>query len=133
MIETALGLSVLLGMVWGVTEFSMMGYTYAVYADGAREGVRYAITHGVDSANCSGPSTGCMDSTAANVASTVSNYVTGLTTLASSVNVSVSYPDNSSAPPSRVIVTVSYTYKPMFGVIGAGPSFSTGAAGRIEY
>jgi Flp pilus assembly protein TadG len=131
--ETALGLSVLFTMVWGVMEFSMMGYTYSVYADAARAGVRYAITHGTDSSTCSGPSTGCADATGANVISTVTNYVTGFTTLASSVNVSVSYPDNSSAPPSRVIVTVSYKYKPMFALVGVHPSFSSTSAGRIEF
>lgn len=133
MLETAFALSILFTVIWGVVEFSMMGYTYSVYADGARVGVRYAVTHGVDSSTCSGPSTGCTDATGANVVSAVTNYVSGLTTLASSVNVNVSYPDSSSAPLSRVIVTVTYQYKPMFGVIGTGPSFSTSSAGRIVY
>lgn len=133
MLETALGLSILFTMVLGAMEFSMMGYTYSVYADAAREGVRYATTHGIDSVTCSGPSAGCSDTTGANVVSTVTNYVSGFTTLASSVNVSVTYPDNSSAPSSKVIVTVSYTYKPMFSLLGFRPSFSSSSSGRIEY
>ena len=132
-LETALGLVILFTMMTGVMEFAMMGYTYSVYADAARAGARYAMTHGINSTTCSGPSSGCADSTGANVVSAVTNYTTGLTTLASSLKVNVSYPDNSSAPPSRVVVTVSYTYQPMFARLGISPTFSTSSTERIEF
>ena len=133
LIESAVGLSLLFMMVLGVTEASMMAYTYSVYADAARAGARYATIHGTSSTTCSGPSTGCGDSTAANVSSAVTAYVTGFTTEASDVNVSVSYPDSSSAPPSRVVVTVSYKYKSMFALPVTSQTFSASASGRILY
>lgn len=133
MLETALGISIVFTMVLGVMEFCMMGYTYSVYADATRIGVHYAITHGIDSATCSGPSSGCADSSATNVQNAVTNYVAQFTTLASNVKVTVSYPDSSSAPPSRVTVSVTFKYKPIFGVVGTGPSFSASSSGRIEY
>ena len=131
MIETALGLSVMFTMALGVMEFCMMGYTYSVYADAARAGLRYAITHGSDSTVCSGP--GCTDSTAANVSSAVTSYASKFTSLANNVTVNVTYPDNSAAPPSRVQVSVSYTYKPMLGLSGFSKSFSATVGGRIGY
>ena len=132
-IETALGITVLVTLMLGVIEFSMMTYTYAVYAEAARKAVRYAVVHGSDSSVCSGPSTGCGDSTAANVVSAVTGSVSNLSAQATSLNVNVSYPDSSCAPPSRVVVTVSYTYKPISGLSGLNRTFTTTSAGRIQY
>ena len=132
-LETTLGLTVMITLMLGVIEFSMMTYTYAVYAEAARRAVRYAVVHGNDSSVCSGPSTGCTDSTAANVVSAVTSAVSNLSTQATSLNVNVSYPDSSCAPPSRVVVTVSYTYKPISGLSGLNRTFTTTSAGRIQY
>ena len=132
-IETALGLTVLITLMLGVIEFSMMTYTYAVYADAARKGVRYAVVHGNDSSICSGPSTGCTDSTATNVVNAVTSSVSNLSAQAASLNVNVTYPDGSCAPPSRVVVTVSYTYQPISSLSGLNHTFTTTSAGRIQY
>lgn len=132
MVETALGLMLMMTMVLGVMEFSMMTYTYSVYADATRQGMRYASIHGSDSSSCSGPTTGCTDSTGANVVSTVTSYAADYVTAANSVNVSVSYPDSASTPGSRVTVTTTYTYKPLFG-LGVTPSFTMTSAGRITF
>jgi len=131
MVETALGLSILITMTAGIMEFCMMGYTYSVYADAARAGLRYATTHGSDSTLCSGP--GCTDSTGANVSSTVTTYVSNFATLASNVKVTVTYLDSSAVPPSRVQVSVSYTYKPMLGLRGLNKTFTATTAGIIGY
>ena len=46
-------LTVLFTMFW-MWEVVMAVYTYSVISDAAREGVRYAIVHGLKNQNCSG-------------------------------------------------------------------------------
>ena len=132
MVETALGLTIMMTMVLGIMEFSMMAYTYSVYADATRQGVRYASIHGTDSTSCSGPSTGCSDSTGTNVQNAVTTYAAKFVTAANSVVVGVSYPDSASTPSSRVTVTTTYKYKPLFK-LGVTPSFTVTSAGRITF
>lgn len=131
-VETALGTVVMITMVTGVMEFCMMAYTYGVYADATRQGVRYAAEHGSDSSSCSGPSTGCADTGGANVVSVVTTYAGNYVTAATSVNVNVSYPDKASTPTSRVTVTTTFTYKPLL-VQALTPSFTVTSAGRILF
>ena len=111
----------------------MMGYSYSVLEDAAREGVRYAIIHGTDSASCSGPSTGCGDSTGANVVSDVKVYADVFTKADPNLNVTVSYPDGTSTPESRVQVTVTETYQPVFHLPLSSPTMSVSSEGRILY
>ncbi len=120
--------------VMGIMEFCVMTYTYAVYADAARRGVRYATIHGSDSSNCSGPSSGCGDSTGANVVSAVKSYASAYTNPISGMTVQVSYPDSGGCtPPSRVIVTITYNYAPLFHYPGTSHVFQVISQGRILY
>src|SRR5881296_3356116 len=59
LVEFALMVVFLMLLVVGFLELIVLGYTYNVLADSAKEGVRYAIVHGtdLDSAHCSGPGT----------------------------------------------------------------------------
>jgi Flp pilus assembly protein TadG len=132
--ETAVSYTVIFALLFGVIQFCMMVYTYGVYAEAARVGVRYAVEHGTDSTICSGPSTGCADSTGANVASAVTSYAAQYVSKVSGAQVNVSYPDSSSAPPSRVVVTVTYTYTPFInGAKGMSQAMGITAQGRIIY
>jgi Flp pilus assembly protein TadG len=133
MLETALGLMLTAPLLFSVFEVSMFTYTQAVLGDAARVGIRYAIVHGTDSTACSGPSTGCADSSGANVISTVKNYAAESANL-SGVTVAVSYPDGVSSPPSRVLITVNYKYVTILTTAGLGgiPMNAT-AEGRIVY
>jgi Flp pilus assembly protein TadG len=133
MIETALSYMAVMTCILGIVECCMMTYTYSVYGDAARMGVRYAIFHGTDSSNCSGPSTGCTDSTGANVTTYVENYAANYKTFITGMTVTPTYPDNSSAPPSRVAVTINYTYKPLFNFPGTSVTFQVSSQGRILY
>lgn len=133
MIETALGFMIMFLMVLGIIECCMMGYTYAVLEDAAREGVRYASLHGVDSANCSGPSSGCADATGAHVADDVKNYAGGFAGNLTGMAVTVTYPDASSAANSRVLVAIVYTYQPIFHSPGASQVLRVSSQGRILY
>jgi Flp pilus assembly protein TadG len=133
-IETALSYVMMMTCVMGIIEFCVMTYTYAVYADAARHGVRYATIHGSDSANCSGPTSGCGDSNATNVVNAVTSYAKPYTNPISGTTVQVSYPDSGGCtPPSRVIVTITYTYAPLFHYPGASHVFQVSSQGRILY
>lgn len=132
-IETALGFTLIMTMVLGIIEFSMMAYSFGVVEEAAREGVRYASIHGTDSTNCSGPSSGCVDSSAVNVSSDVTTYANAYAGNISRMNVTVTYPDAASTPNSRVQVAISYQYQPLFAFPGTPPTLNISAVGRIIY
>ena len=120
--------------ILGIIECCMMGYTYSVYADAARHGMRYATLHGFDSSSCSGPTVGCGDPTASNVVNDVTTYAARYAAPASSVMVTVSYPDTGGCTaPSRVLVTILYTYQPLFRFPGTATNFQISSQGRILY
>lgn len=136
MIETSLALLLIFPMFVFAFELCMFTYTQAVLGDAARVGIRYAIVHGTDSSTCSGPSTGCADSSGANVVSTVQNYAAqSMHAGGNGLVVTVSYPDASSAPPTRVNIAVAYTYSPFFAGNGSAIALPmhASAEGRIVY
>lgn len=133
LIEMSLAFLTMIIMLFAVIETCMMAYTYSLVMDGAKEGVRYACVHGTDAATCIGPSPGC-DSTAQAVTNDVSSYITGLGANVSGIHVSTTYPDGVSTGTSRVQVTVTYTYQPLFRIPGAPyPTFAAVSSGRIMY
>lgn len=133
-IETALSFMLVITLVLGLIELCVMTYTYSVLADAARHGVRYATIHGASSSSCSGPSVGCADSSAANVVNDVTTYANNFARNISGMTVQVTYPDaGGSTTPSRVTVGITYTYQPMFHVLGSGPAFHVSSQGRILY
>jgi Flp pilus assembly protein TadG len=132
MIETTLGFMVMMTMVLGIMECSMMAYTFSVMEEAAREGVRYASVHGIDSASCEGPSSGC-DATAANVISDVKAYAGTFTGSLSGMTVTVTYPDSASTATSRVKVALSCTYAPVFHFPGTAHLLQVSSSGRILY
>jgi Flp pilus assembly protein TadG len=133
-IETALAYTMMMTCILGIIGFAMMAYTYSVYQDAARNGVRYAVVHGSDSSNCSGPTSGCGDPTGGHVVDAVTSYARPYAASISGMNIQVSYPDTGGCtPPSRVIVTVTYTYTPLFKVLPSGLVFQVSSQGRIVY
>lgn len=132
-LETALSLLIVIPMVFWMFEMCMLTYTYSVLGDAARQGVRYAIVHGTDSGNCSGPSSGCADSSAANVKAVVTTAAQFSFHDLTKMTVQVSYPDLASNPPSRVNVTINYTYVPYIKLPGIANLVQLSAQGRIIY
>jgi len=132
-VETTLSLLLIIPMVFWLFEMCMLTYTYSVLADAARQGVRYAIVHGTDSDNCSGPSSGCADTAAANVKSVVRSAAAYSFHDLTQMTVQVTYPDHASNPPSRVNVTINYTYVPYIKLPGIANSVQLSAQGRIIY
>ncbi len=132
-VEMAFSYTLFFLIMAGIIQFCMVVYTYGVYAEAARAGVRYAVQHGTDSSNCSGPSTGCTDSTGANVVSAVNTYAAHYVTTLAGISVSANYPDSSSAPGARVVVNITYTYAPFFTYPGFNQAFQIADQGRILY
>lgn len=133
LVEAALALLVALPMVFWLFEMCMLTYTYSVLGDAARQGVRYAIVHGTDSTNCSGPSSGCSDSSGANVVAVVKSAASYSFHNISQMAVQVTYPDASSSPPSRVNIAITYTYVPYIQLPGIVHTIQLSAQGRITY
>lgn len=130
----------------------LLMHAYNTLGDSAKEGVRFAIVHGTGyGSGCSGPgsvnltpSVSCTD-TSTNCPSNCDSVVNAVTNFASvsfqsvtASSVTVSYDPNGantnnkifgaacSQPGCAVTVTVSYTYKPLFGF--SWPSFTLNAA-----
>jgi len=134
LIEFALSVWTLLLLTFLIFEFCMTVYTYSVLSDAAREGVRYAIVHGTDSASCSGPSTGCADTTGSNVKTVVTGYAGVSFHDLTNMTVTPSWPDSASTPASRVKVTINYPYVAYLSLPGfTAPTMQVTAEGRIVY
>jgi Flp pilus assembly protein TadG len=91
-------------IVFGIIEFGRLVWARNMVGAAAREGVRYAIVHGSESAAIA-------DSAA------VAIYVEGRTGLAP-IAVSTAWTDPSKAAGETVTVTVKYTYSPVVKIPG---------------
>ena len=133
MVEFMLSLMVLIVFVLCIFEMVMLLYTTNVLADAAKEGVRYAVVNGSRGTSPAGPSTGNTSDCSTNV-NGVKDVVTGFAGLSfhdvSAMTVNVCYLDGNNVAPSRVQVTVSYAYKPLFNV-PITPTVGAAAEGRI--
>ena len=134
MIEFALSVWTLFLLTFLIFEFCMAIYTYSVLGNAAREGVRYAITHGTNNASCSGPSLGCGDSTGNNITSVVRGYAAISFHDIRGMTVTPSWPDGSSTPSSRIVVKITYPYVAYLSLPGFNsPTMQVTAEGRIVY
>jgi len=135
-VEFILSFMFLFVTLFGILELILFVYTYNVLADSAKEGVRYAIVHGTDSANCSGPggvNVTCSDTSGTNVQAAVQQYAQYSFHNTAAMTITVTYPDNSCDPPGRVQVQVYYPYQPFFGFGWPTVAVKAAAAGRIVF
>jgi Flp pilus assembly protein TadG len=117
LLETALMIPLIFTVVFWVFELSWLMFTYVTLANAANEGVRYSIVH-------SGGDPGGTQTTVEAFASTSLHNISAMST-------SVTFPDGSAAPPSRVRVTVTYTYVPFLSGFINTPTVHTYAEGRM--
>ena len=111
LVEFALVCFQLLLVILATFELGRMIVVYTTVANAARVGVRYAIVHG-DTNKGSGINSPSDPSSYTNVVNVVRGYAgVGLLDLGK-LTVTVSYPDGSNAPGSRVTVTTAYAYDP---------------------
>jgi Flp pilus assembly protein TadG len=118
LLETAMMIVVIFTVVFWIFELGWVMYTYAVMADAANEGVRYAIVH----------SGGDASGTQAQVKTFAQNSLHDISAMSPP---SVTFPDGSAAPPNRVRVTVTYTYVPWLKQFINTPTMTTYAEGRM--
>ena len=112
LVEFALVSFLLMLVIFAAFEFSRIIVVYTTVANSARIGVRYAIVHGSTStaSGVNGPSG--PGANPANVVNVVRDYAgVGLLNL-NQLTVTVTYPDASNVPGSRVTVTTRYAYDP---------------------
>ena len=119
LVEFAVSILLVLTVLFSTVELCSAVYTYTVLADAANEGVRYATVHSSDSS-------GAVSRVKAYAAYTLHDV--------SKINVAVTYPDGSAAPPNRVAVSVTYQYIPYLNNFMANPpKMSAYAQGRLVY
>jgi Flp pilus assembly protein TadG len=144
MIEFALSASFLMILVLSMFELFGLIYTYSVMADAAKEGVRYAIVHGVDNTTPSGPTNTTASTppctsgnnnngTAANVITQVKNFAGFSLHDTSNINVYVCYLDGNNKLTSQVDVAVSYPFRPFFGLKWVSVTVNANSMGRIVF
>lgn len=141
MVEFALTITFLTILILSIVEMLGFIYTYSVMANAAKEGVRYAIVHGASSSNASGPTSGSASSppctsSSTNVTSVVSqvkNFAGFSMHDTSAMNVYVCYLDGNNKLSSLVAVTVSYQFRPLFGLGWPSATINANSAGRIVF
>ncbi len=119
--ETAIVMTVLLALIFGIMEFGRVMYTYAFVAQLARQGARWAIVRGSQCTvldHCNAQS------------SDVQNYVRSLSvggTDPNKINVTATWPQSQCPPGSSgnapgcvVSVNVSYQYKFLAPFVSTG-------------
>ena len=117
LLETALMIPLIFIVVFWVFELSWLMFTYVVLANAANEGVRYSIVH-------SGGDPAGTQTTVQAFAATSLHDISAMST-------SVTFPDGNAVPPSRVRVTVTYTYVPYLNNFINTPTVHTYAEGRM--
>lgn len=109
---------VLFILVFGMVDVGRAVLNYNTLAQATREGTRYAIVHGGDSLDPSGPASEhfTAPSTDEMVTQTVEKFTSGLDT--SRLTVEAEWLDGSNLRGDSVKVTSQYEYQPMFNFLG---------------
>lgn len=120
-VETAMSITILLTMLFGVMEGAFAVYSYHFISDAAREGTRYAMVRGSSAGSaCTSYTSGACMASKANIQSYVQNLgFPGINPSNMTVNVSwAGYPTGTTCTPSaacnnpgnQVAVTVIYSF-----------------------
>ncbi|MCH7699187.1 MAG: pilus assembly protein [Chloroflexi bacterium] len=118
LVEFALVSIVFFILAFGMVDAGRAVWNYNTLAQATREGTRYAIVHGANSADPSGPGTVYYTppNTDTNVTQQVEKFGSGLNV--SRLTVQTEWPDGSNTSGSHVKVTSQYQYEPMFNFLG---------------
>ncbi|WP_348269235.1 TadE/TadG family type IV pilus assembly protein [Edaphobacter paludis] len=133
LLEMAISLTATFLLAFALFELCMLTYTCIVLNDAAQEGVRYAIMHGTDSSNCSGPDNGCADKTYANVKKIVTKTASASLHDLSAMTVNVTYGSVTATPGNPVSVKVVYTYVPYMNFPGLKRTMTFTSQGRVLF
>jgi Flp pilus assembly protein TadG len=133
MVEFALVAVMFILVLLGVVEMGRMVLVYTTLAESARAGARYAIVNGSDqTVSPSGPGTPC---TCTQIKTIVKDFASAGALDTSGLNITVSYPDGTNIPGSRVTVNVAYTYDPLVRYFNSilNVTMSSNSQGVITY
>lgn len=131
LLEFALAGIVFFLLVFGMIDAGRAVWSYNTLAEATREGTRYAIVHGADSSDPSGPGSAYYTppNSDAMVAAEVQRFIGGLDP--SLLTVESDWVDGDNQLGSQVRVTSQYTYEPMFGFLGM-VSFTLTSSSTME-
>jgi Flp pilus assembly protein TadG len=136
-IEAAFALLVAVPVILWAFEMSMYCYTMAQYQYAARAGVQYAISHGTDSPNCSGPggsvNSTCPDAQGSAVAKLVANVSQSSGHAMAAGQVVATWPAGNNNPASQVTVVVNAPYRPFVSLPFIPHNVQGAATGEITY
>jgi len=117
-----------------VIEASRMVIVYAAVANAAREGVRFAITHGSSRATGSGSSDAAgPGSNPAQVIAVIDNFAGIAPLTIGKLVIDVTYPNASNAPGQTVNVTVVYPYDPLITFFPSSLRLGSASQGVILF
>ncbi len=114
LVEFSLVAIVFFMLVLGVIDVGRAVWNYNTLAQATREGTRYAIVHGANSSQPSGPGGAYYTppNTDTKVTQTVQQFGSGLNQ--SQLTVQAQWTDGNNQPGSHVKVTSNYTFQPVF-------------------
>ena len=118
LVEFSLAGIVFFLLLFGMIDVGRAVWNYNTLAQATREGTRYAIVHGADSSDPSGPGSTYYTppSTDTMVTQQVEMFAGGLNT--SQLTVQTQWPDGTNVAGSAVTVTSQYSYQAMFNFLG---------------
>jgi Flp pilus assembly protein TadG len=136
-VETALAMLVTIPMLICLFEMCMFCYTVAVLQYASRQGVQYAMTHGTDAPNCSGPGgsvhSSCPDVAGANVTAVVMAVAGSSGHVLSNAHIQLIWSNNTNNPGNPVTVQVRYPYKTYSHVPFPALTINGTATGQIVF
>ena len=105
-------------LVFGMLDVGRAVWNYNTLAEATREGVRYAIVHGADSSDPSGPGSAYYTAPDSDtkVTDNVEAFAGGINT--SQLTVQAEWIDGTNQPGERVRVTSQFTFDPIFNFLG---------------
>ena len=137
LIETAVAMLVVIPMLLWLFEMCMYCYTTAVLQYAARQGVEYAMTHGTDAPNCSGPGGSinitCPDAAGSNVTGVVAQMAKSGGHNMTSLTVQSTWAAGNNNPESSVTVMITTPYTPYIHLPFVPSTIKGTATGNIVY
>ena len=125
LVETSLTLIMFFIMIFGAIDVGRAVWNYNTLAQATREGARYAIVHGANSSDPSGPGDD------QDIKDVVGTNGGGLG--AENLTVTTEWPDGGNNPGSHVTVSSQYAFSPIFGFLGAiSVNISSSSTMRIQ-
>lgn len=127
--EFALVAPIFFLILFSIIDFGRYVYYVQILNNAAREGARYAIVHGANSFQSSGPAAPgftSSDPTAANVKAVAKQNAIGVVGSAAVLRFFADYPDSWNRRGDRVKVSIQYDFKSMIPIVPLPPITITG-------